>query len=603
MTVLSEQYGWDFLDIKGKYLMEEIMALDTLRHQIDAHTYADPALVLDDLVAQAALDATSRARISAEAADLVRAIRSTTTPGLMEVFLAEYGLSTDEGVALMCLAEALLRVPDADTIDALIEDKIAPSDWGRHMGHSTSSLVNASTWALMLTGRVLDDDQPGPVRHLRAAVKRLGEPVIRTAVSRAMKEMGRQFVLGEDIDAAMTRAAGMEKKGFTYSYDMLGEAARTEADAKRYHLSYSRAISAIAEACTHEDTRCNPGISVKLSALHPRYEVAQDASVMRDLVPRLRALALLAKSAGMGLNVDAEEADRLALSLEVIDRVMSEPALAGWDGFGVVVQAFGPRAATVIDALYDMATRHDRRIMVRLVKGAYWDTEIKRAQVEGIDGFPVFTQKAATDVSYIANARKLLGMTDRIYPQFATHNAHTVAAVLHLATDPEAYEFQRLHGMGETLHTLVMKNNDTRCRIYAPVGAHRDLLAYLVRRLLENGANSSFVNQIVDEDVAPETVAADPFAQLGEAHLAIPKGPEVFLPGRANAAGFDLAHMQTLAKIDAARGPFAAAQWHSEPLLAGVTLPEKAQQVENPHVAKKTVANVRASTIVEVNSS
>jgi RHH-type proline utilization regulon transcriptional repressor/proline dehydrogenase/delta 1-pyrroline-5-carboxylate dehydrogenase len=558
------------------------MALDTLRHQIDAHTYADPADVLDKLVAQAALSGDARAQISTDAANLVRAIRNTTAPGLMEVFLAEYGLSTDEGVSLMCLAEALLRVPDADTIDALIEDKIAPSDWGRHLGHSTSSLVNASTWALMLTGRVLDDDQPGPVRHLRAAVKRLGEPVIRTAVSRAMKEMGRQFVLGEDINAAMKRAAGMEKKGFTYSYDMLGEAARTEADAKRYHLSYSSAISAIANACTDADIRRNPGISVKLSALHPRYEVAQEKSVMRDLVPRLRALALLAKSAGMGLNVDAEEADRLALSLDVIDRVMSEPALAGWDGFGIVVQAFGPRAATVIDTLYDMATRHDRRIMVRLVKGAYWDTEIKLAQVEGVDGFPVFTQKAATDVSYISNARKLLGMADRIYPQFATHNAHTVAAVLHMADDPESYEFQRLHGMGETLHTLVMEKNKTRCRIYAPVGAHRDLLAYLVRRLLENGANSSFVNQMVDEDVPPEVVAADPFDQLGHTNMAIPTGPEVFLPGRANARGFDLAHTQTLAKIDAARLPFADHQWEATPLLAGTANAEASVQVANP---------------------
>ena len=562
------------------------MALDTpqtLRHRIDAGMYADPKGVLDRLVADAKLPAEARAEITKQAADLVRAIRGTTQPGLMEVFLAEYGLSTDEGVALMCLAEALLRVPDADTIDALIEDKIAPSDWGRHMGHSTSSLVNASTWALMLTGRVLDDDQPGPVRHLRAAIKRLGEPVIRTAVSRAMKEMGRQFVLGEDINAAMERAAGMEKKGFTYSYDMLGEAARTEGDAKRYHLSYSRAISAIATACPHADIRKNPGISVKLSALHPRYEVAQEQAVMRDLVPRLRALALLAKSAGMGLNVDAEEADRLALSLDVIDHVMSEPALAGWDGFGVVVQAFGPRAATVIDTLYDMATRHDRRIMVRLVKGAYWDTEIKRAQVEGIDGFPVFTQKAATDVSYISNARRLLGMTDRIYPQFATHNAHTVAAVLHMAEDKEAFEFQRLHGMGETLHTLVMKDNKTRCRIYAPVGAHKDLLAYLVRRLLENGANSSFVNQIVDEEVPPEVVAADPFEQLGQpTNLIIAKGPDVFAPVRANARGFDLTHTQTLDEIEKARTPYLDHQWKAAPLLAGKAKPEAAIAVVNP---------------------
>ncbi len=582
------------------------MARDTtapLRHQIDQGTYADPEAVLADLVATADLSQADRTAISAKGAALVRDIRSATSPGLMEVFLAEYGLSTDEGVALMCLAEALLRVPDADTIDALIEDKIAPSDWGRHLGHSTSSLVNASTWALMLTGRVLDDDQPGPVRHLRAAIKRLGEPVIRTAVSRAMKEMGRQFVLGEDITAAMDRAAGMEAKGFTYSYDMLGEAARTEADAKRYHLSYSRAIAAIATACTDDDIRRNPGISVKLSALHPRYEVAQEEAVMRDLVPRLRALCLLAKSAGMGLNVDAEEADRLSLSLDVIDRVMGEPALAGWDGFGIVVQAYGPRCGAVIDALYDMAERYDRRIMVRLVKGAYWDTEIKRAQVEGIDGFPVFTRKAATDVSYIANARRLLRLTDRIYPQFATHNAHTVAAVLHMATDPEAFEFQRLHGMGETLHTQVMQAEGTRCRIYAPVGAHRDLLAYLVRRLLENGANSSFVNQIVDEDVPPEVVAADPFAALEGQSPTIPRGPEVFQPQRANARGFDLTHAPTLAAIETARAPFLTHHWQAAPLLAGPAAPEPAQPVTNPAHAATSPGTVRPASVKDVETA
>ncbi|MGZ2257545.1 bifunctional proline dehydrogenase/L-glutamate gamma-semialdehyde dehydrogenase PutA [Roseobacter sp. A03A-229] len=577
----------------------------SLRHQIDAGKYADPDEVLADLIKQTALSPETRAQITDHAAQLVRDIRQTTAPGLMEVFLAEYGLSTDEGVALMCLAEALLRVPDADTIDALIEDKIAPSDWGRHLGHSTSSLVNASTWALMLTGRVLDDEQPGPVRHLRAAIKRLGEPVIRTAVSRAMKEMGRQFVLGEDINSAMERAAHMEKKGFTYSYDMLGEAARTEADAKRYHLSYSRAISAIATACTSEDIRKNPGISVKLSALHPRYEVAQETAVMTDLVPRLRALALLAKSAGMGLNVDAEEADRLALSLEVIDRVMGEPALAGWDGFGIVVQAYGPRAGTVIDALYEMAKRHDRRIMVRLVKGAYWDTEIKAAQVDGVDGFPVFTQKAATDVSYICNAKRLLQLTDRIYPQFATHNAHTVAAILQMAEDPEASEFQRLHGMGETLHTLVMTQNATRCRIYAPVGAHRDLLAYLVRRLLENGANSSFVNQIVDEDVPPEVVAADPFDALTNAPApSIAKGPELFRPLRANAQGFDLSHAQTLDAINAARDAFATHHWEAHPLLAGEIDPDEPKtKVANPADADGAPGTVQTATAADCETA
>jgi RHH-type proline utilization regulon transcriptional repressor/proline dehydrogenase/delta 1-pyrroline-5-carboxylate dehydrogenase len=569
---------------------------------IDADTYANHAPIMAALVAQAGLSPDDRIQISNAAAKLVHEIRTNAAPGLMEVFLAEYGLSTDEGVALMCLAEALLRVPDADTIDALIEDKIAPSDWGKHLGKSASSLVNASTWALMLTGRVLDDDAPGPARHLHSALKRVGEPVIRAAVSRAMKEMGRQFVLGEDINAAMKRAAGMEAKGFTYSYDMLGEAARTERDAKRYHLSYSRAISAIATACHSDDARENPGISVKLSALYPRYELAKRDDVIRNLTPRLRSLALLAKSAGMGLNVDAEEANRLALSLDVINEVLSEPALAGWDGFGVVVQAYGPRAGIVIDTLYDMAKTHDRKIMVRLVKGAYWDTEIKLAQTLGMDEFPVFTQKAQTDVSYISNARKLLGMTDRIYPQFATHNAHTVAAILHMADD-QPYEFQRLHGMGEALHVMVMAANNTRCRIYAPVGAHRDLLAYLVRRLLENGANSSFVNQIVDEDVAPEIVAADPFEMLANPAPHIAKGTDLFLPERPNSKGFDLGHTQTLCTIDAAQTPFFTHQWVAHPLLATDASPAPARAVLNPADHSDTIGTVQHASTSDVDSA
>lgn len=555
--------------------------LNKLRHQIDAGTYVDQQEKFHELCTMAALSEADRKKISANAAALVRDIRGHSSPGLMEVFLAEYGLSTDEGVALMCLAEALLRVPDADTIDALIEDKIAPSDWGKHLGKSSSSLVNASTWALMLTGRVLDEDR-SPVGALRGAIKRLGEPVIRTAVGRAMKEMGRQFVLGETIESAMKRAAGMEEKGYTYSYDMLGEAARTEADAARYHLAYSKAISAIAAACSSDDIRKNPGISIKLSALHPRYELAQEKRVMEELVPRIKALALLAKAAKMGLNIDAEEADRLSLSLEVIEEVVADPALAGWDGFGVVVQAYGPRTAAAIDALYAMAEKYDRRFMVRLVKGAYWDTEVKLAQVEGVDGFPVYTNKALTDVSYIANARKLLGLTDRIYPQFATHNAHTVSAILHMAEDKEAYEFQRLHGMGETLHNMVLEQNQTRCRIYAPVGAHRDLLAYLVRRLLENGANSSFVNQIVDENVSPSIVAADPFVAASDCANQIPTGPDLYAPERPNSIGFDLGHAPTLERIEAARASWRRMRWEVTPLLAGEAEPEAAENVTNP---------------------
>jgi RHH-type proline utilization regulon transcriptional repressor/proline dehydrogenase/delta 1-pyrroline-5-carboxylate dehydrogenase len=555
---------------------------------IETQALADEVGLVRHLTASAALDAPARAVIVAKGADLVRRIRASAKPGLMEVFLAEYGLSTDEGIALMCLAEALLRVPDAETMDALIEDKIAPSDWGRHLGQSASSLVNASTWALMLTGKVLDEPQGGIAGVLRGAVRRLGEPVIRTAVSRAMKEMGRNFVLGETIDKAMDRATELEAKGYTYSYDMLGEAARTEADARRYHLSYSRAITAIARAAKGNDIRTNPGISVKLSALHPRYEVAKRARVMEELVPRVRALAGLAKAAGLGFNIDAEEADRLALSLEVIEATLSDPALKGWDGFGVVVQAYGRRAGAVIDWLHALSQRLDRKIMIRLVKGAYWDAEVKRSQVLGLTSFPVFTRKQATDASYIANARRLLTMTDRIYPQFATHNAHTVAAVLHLADElgvtPMAYEFQRLHGMGERLHDIVLNDHHTRCRIYAPVGAHRDLLAYLVRRLLENGANSSFVNQIVDEDVAPETVAACPLTALETLSISNPAltpGPDLFAP-RQNARGWDLTDATDLAEIEATRAPHAETVFTAAPRLAGRTVGGAQAPVLNP---------------------
>ncbi|MBO9473434.1 bifunctional proline dehydrogenase/L-glutamate gamma-semialdehyde dehydrogenase PutA [Shimia sp. R10_1] len=570
---------------------------------IDTTTYRNEATLVADLVKQAALSEADRSAICASGAELVTKIRNETSPGLMEVFLAEYGLSTDEGVALMCLAEALLRVPDAETIDALIEDKVAPSDWGKHLGQSTSPLVNASTWALLLTGKVMDDSNKGLVGTLRGAVKRLGEPVIRTAVGRAMKEMGRQFVLGETITAAMDRAAQMESKGYTYSYDMLGEAAKTDADAMRYHLAYSRAISAIATACTHDDIRQNPGISVKLSALHPRYEVAQSDRVMEELVPRLRSLALLAKSAGMGLNIDAEEADRLSLSMDVISTVLAEPALAGWDGFGVVVQAYGKRAGVTLDYLYELAKQCDRKIMVRLVKGAYWDTEIKRAQVEGLESFPVFTNKAATDVSYIANARKLLEMTDYIYPQFATHNAHTVAAILHMATDKTAFEFQRLHGMGDALHDLVLKGEGTRCRIYAPVGAHRDLLAYLVRRLLENGANSSFVNQIVDEEVPAEEVASDPFSAALTPAQTLVSGPALFAPERTNSKGFDLTDLPTLYAVDAARDPFRKATWHATPLIDGATSPEAATEVENPTLPTDSPGTVATASAEDVQTA
>lgn len=516
--------------------------------------FAPEDQVLQQLQQQANLSADMRAQITDRAVQLVQRIRTEAKPTLMEHFLAEYGLSTREGVALMCLAEAMLRVPDSFTIDALIEDKIAPSEWNKHIGTASSSLVNASTWALMLTGKVLEDSKPGIAGTLRGAVRRLGEPVIRAAVGRAMKEMGRQFVLGETIEGALKRGQAQEKQGYTYSFDMLGEAARTQADADRYAREYGNAITAIGKAATHDSIVHNPGISIKLSALHPRYEVAHEARVMDELVPVVSRLARQARDAGIALHIDAEEQDRLALSFKVIEAVLADDYLSGWDGFGVVVQAYGKRAGAAIDELYRMAEQYDRRMNVRLVKGAYWDTEMKLAQVAGLKDFTLFTSKTATDVAYICLAKKLFGMGKRLFPQFATHNAHTAAAVLELAQD-RPFEFQRLHGMGERLHDIILQETGGYCRIYAPVGAHRDLLAYLVRRLLENGANSSFVHQIVDESVAPEEIARDPFMALPTAKA--PSGlvapARIFGEDRVNARGWDLFDDGVLQGIQDAR--------------------------------------------------
>jgi RHH-type proline utilization regulon transcriptional repressor/proline dehydrogenase/delta 1-pyrroline-5-carboxylate dehydrogenase len=566
--------------------------LSDTRLKIRALHLASEDQVLSGLQASAQIAPAIRIAATQGAIALVDQIRAKRSSGLMEVFMAEYGLSTDEGIALMCLAEALLRVPDADTVDALIEDKIAPSDWGSHLGKSSSSLVNASTWALMLTGKVLHDEEPGIAATLKSAVRRLGEPVIRTAVSRAMRELGQQFVLGQTIKEAVSRGSAKAREGFTYSYDMLGEAALTAHDADHFYNAYADAITQLAKHCRSADIRNNPGISIKLSALHPRYELGQRDRVLRELVLRTKTLARMARKAGMGFNIDAEEADRLDLSLDVIELVLRDPDLAGWDGFGVVVQAFSKRCSAVIDWLYALATQLDRKIMVRLVKGAYWDTEIKRAQVDGVIDFPVFTRKTATDVSYICNASKLLQMTDRIYPQFATHNAHTVAAILALATDKSTFEFQRLHGMGEALHDIVLKSEKSRCRIYAPVGAHRDLLAYLVRRLLENGANSSFVNQIVDESVPASEVASDPFETLKsitKSAVALPR--DIFAP-RMNSRGWDLHNTDDLAEIETARAPFLQHQWHAHPLTVAPFTSTASQSVLNPARPNDTVGTI-----------
>ncbi|MEM9318482.1 MAG: bifunctional proline dehydrogenase/L-glutamate gamma-semialdehyde dehydrogenase PutA [Pseudomonadota bacterium] len=547
-----------------------MLSTDPTRAQIAALHRMPEDKALAALIARAAPDPALRRRAETHAADLIRALRSSSQAGLMEAFLAEYGLSSREGIALMCLAEALLRVPDAATIDALIEDKIAPSSWGAHLGGSSSVLVNASTWALMLTGKVLQEPDDGLAGTLRSAVKRLGEPVVRAAVGRAMREMGSQFVLGETIQAATERAAMLAAKGYSYSYDMLGEAALTAADADAFYAAYLDAIAALAPLCRADDIRDNPGISIKLSALHPRYEELQRHQ-LPALIERVSALALAAAAAGMGLNIDAEEAERLEVSLDVIKAVLADPRLARWVGFGVVVQAYGKRAPRLIDWLHGLAQHHDRRIMVRLVKGAYWDREIKRAQVEGLAEFPVYTRKSATDAAYLCCARLLLDRADRIYPQFATHNAHSVATILEMANG-EAFEFQRLHGMGEALHEIVRAAEATRCRIYAPVGAHRDLLAYLVRRLLENGANSSFVHQVLDPAVAPEIIAACPFDALDAAgpNAAVSTPSALFAP-RVNSRGWDLWDRADLADVEGARDVHRRARWMAGEGFSGAT--------------------------------
>ncbi len=584
--------------------------LDTLRTKIRTLHNADEPALVRTLVSDANVPQSLLEQASNGGADLVRAVRADDKPGLMEVFLAEYGLSTDEGVALMCLAEALLRVPDSETIDDLIEDKIAPSSWGEHLGKSSSSLVNAATWGLMLTGKVLDETSGNAISStLRGAVKRVGEPVIRVAVKRAMKEMGNQFVLGETIQSAVKRGAKRVAQGYTYSYDMLGEAAITASDALSFFDSYKNAINELAKDAVHEDIRDNPGISIKLSALHPRYQATQIDRVLSELVPQTLALALDAKAANMGLNIDAEEADRLDLSLDVIEAVLSDKRLEGWDGFGVVVQAYGKRASAVIDYLYALAEHYDRKIMVRLVKGAYWDFEIKRAQVEGLKSFPVFTKKSATDVSYICCAKKLLLKSDRIYPQFATHNAHSVAAVQALSASLEAnsFEFQCLHGMGESLYKHITTNTSARCRIYAPVGEHRDLLAYLVRRLLENGANSSFVNQVVDEEVSPEEIAADPFqswlADSDNPVSAIALPADLYQPERTNSAGVDLMNVDDLKAFDHARKPFKKTKWHASPILAHAHIGTSPIEIASPFDGSDHVGSVAEASLDDVEGA
>jgi RHH-type proline utilization regulon transcriptional repressor/proline dehydrogenase/delta 1-pyrroline-5-carboxylate dehydrogenase len=556
-------------------------------------------------------DANSLQQAQQLAHKLVSSVREQRTRASgVDALMHEFSLSSEEGVALMCLAEALLRIPDNATADRLIADKISKGDWRKHLGESPSLFVNAATWGLLITGKLVStSSETGLGSALSKLIAKGGEPLIRKGVDLAMRMLGNQFVTGQTIDEAIKNGQSNEARGYRYSYDMLGEAALTEADAKNYYASYETAIHAIGKASNGRGIKNGPGISVKLSALHPRYSRSQRARVMEELLPRVRQLVLLAKHYNIGLNIDAEEADRIELSLDLMEAMAYDPELAGFDGIGFVVQAYQKRCPFVIDYLIDLAKRSGRKFMVRLVKGAYWDAEIKRAQVDGMGGYPVYTRKVYTDVSYLVCAQKLLGATEVIYPQFATHNAQTLSTIYTWAkrdgvTD---YEFQCLHGMGESLYDQVVgkDNLDKPCRIYAPVGTHETLLAYLVRRLLENGANSSFVNQIVDEAIPVESLVKDPVAQAreqgGRPHTGIALPLNMF-GDRKNSTGFDLANENVLRDISAALA--APRSWRAAPLLAGaLSAGQPVQDVSNPAQRSDIVGQLVEASVADVEAA
>jgi len=569
----------------------------------------DEDSVVRQRLTEAALSPAETKEAAAIARSLSKAVRAHKPAGI-DAFMAAYDLGSDEGIALMCLAEALLRIPDAETADDLIADKLSGPNWAEKLGESSSPFVNAATFSLLLTGKVLDsanDTTSGWTAALGRAVGRLGEPVIRTAVSQAMKILGRQFVFGRTIDEAMKRAAPERRQGLTHSFDMLGEAARTHADAARYAKAYGSALDRIAEEAKG-GFRSSPGISVKLSALHPRYEWSHAEEAKAAMLPVLRELAMKASKADVHFTIDAEEADRLEPSLDIIEALAADGELFadGWGGFGLAIQAYQKRAVPLCDWVAELARKHDRRFMVRLVKGAYWDTEVKAAQVAGLADYPVFTRKVATDVSYIACARRLLAANDVLYPAFATHNANTIGSIKALA-GTSAFEFQRLHGMGEGLYEELAKLEDgigdarTPVRIYAPVGSHKDLLAYLVRRLLENGANSSFVNRIADEQVSIDDLVRDPVAELDA--LTPKRNPKIVLPReifgaqRHNSAGVDLSdplvREPLLKRLKALEGR----SWTAKPMLGK----GEGRPVTSPHDRRVEVGTVFEASAEEVD--
>lgn len=591
----------------GSLLFPELPAPPAaLRAAITAAWLRDESEHVRELLAQASLPAEEQARAQALAEDLVKRVRARAQDqGAIEAFMRQYDLGSEEGVLLMCVAEALLRIPDQETADKLIRDKLGDADWEKHLGQSDSVLVNASTWGLMLTGKLVNlndltrHDVPGAFKRL---VGRVGEPVVRLAVRQAMRIMGHQFVMGRTIDEALSRSRKGDNASYRYSFDMLGEGALTTKDAARYLEAYRQAIHAIGRTGPFADVFAAPSISIKLSALHPRYEHAKRARVMRELAPAILELAQLAKSYGIGFTIDAEEADRLELSLDLIEATFSDASLGGWEGYGLAVQAYQKRTPYVIDFLADLARRVGRRMPVRLVKGAYWDAEVKRAQIDGQAGYPVFTRKPNTDVSYLANARRMFDHGNALYPMFATHNAQTIAAIRSIAAG-RPYEHQKLHGMGDDLYAEVVPVDrlNLPCRVYAPVGSHEDLLPYLVRRLLENGANSSFVNRITDENVAIADLVRDPVETVARfdtiPHPRIPLPVDLFrqpvtpsIPtsDRNNSMGANLANDNDLRAL-AERLNAAIKPWRAAPLVPGAVVTTDALTVTNPADRRQTV--------------
>jgi len=617
--VQPEETHQPFLDFAEQILPQSVTRSAVTAAWRRPETDAVP-MMLEQARLPAAL-AEKTHQLAYQLADKLRHQKGATgRAGMVQSLLQEFSLSSHEGVALMCLAEALLRIPDKPTRDALIRDKISNGNWQSHLGRSPSLFVNAATWGLLFTGRLVSTHNEANLSSsLNRIIGKGGEPLIRKGVDMAMRLMGEQFVTGETIAEALANARKLEEKGFRYSYDMLGEAALTAGDAKAYLLSYQQAIHAIGKASNGRGIYEGPGISIKLSALHPRYSRAQYERVMEELYPILKSLTLLARSYDIGINIDAEEADRLELSLDMLEKLCFEPELEGWNGIGFVIQAYMKRCPFVIDELIDLAQRSRRRLMIRLVKGAYWDSEIKRAQMEGLEGYPVYTRKVYTDISYLACARKLLAVPSLIYPQFATHNAHTLAAIYQLAGNnyyPGQYEFQCLHGMGEPLYEQVVgKVADGKlnrpCRIYAPVGTHETLLAYLVRRLLENGANTSFVNRIADTSLPIDELVADPVTAveklgasegaIGLPHPKIPLPRELYGENRVNSAGLDMANEHRLASLSSALLSSAAQPCLAEPMIDGEAGAGALRDILNPAAPGDRVGQVREATEQEVS--